>query len=69
MNRITLTPSQARKVILHAAGLSKRGQFGKGREAVSKRSTAEFAENRMKMGFGLFSEFLCGLCVLSGERV
>ena len=33
---ITLTKSQARKIILHAAGLSKRGQFGKGKEAVYK---------------------------------
>jgi len=33
---IILTPSQARKIILHAAGLSKRAQFGKGREAVYK---------------------------------
>jgi uncharacterized protein len=31
-----LTKAQARKVILHAAGLSKRAQFGKGREAVYK---------------------------------
>jgi uncharacterized protein len=31
-----LTISQARKIILHAAGLSKRGQFGKGPEAVYK---------------------------------
>lgn len=36
MKRITLTPSQARNIILHAAGLSKRAQFGKGREAVYK---------------------------------
>jgi uncharacterized protein len=36
MNQITLTKSQARKIILHAAGLSKRAQFGKGREAVYK---------------------------------
>lgn len=34
MNPITLTPSQARSIILHAAGLSKRAQFGKGLEAV-----------------------------------
>jgi uncharacterized protein YcaQ len=32
----TLTKAQARKIILHAAGLSKRAQFGKGREAVYK---------------------------------
>jgi uncharacterized protein YcaQ len=31
-----LTKAQARKIILHAAGLSKRAQFGKGREAVFK---------------------------------
>ena len=31
-----LTKAQARKIILHAAGLSKRAQFGKGREAVYK---------------------------------
>ena len=36
MKPIVLTKSQARKIILHAAGLSKRGQFGKGREAVYK---------------------------------
>jgi uncharacterized protein YcaQ len=36
VNKITLTKSQARKIILHAAGLSKRGQFGKGKEAVYK---------------------------------
>jgi hypothetical protein len=36
MKRIVLTPSQARKIILHAAGLSKRASFGKGREAVYK---------------------------------
>ncbi|MHA4809097.1 winged helix-turn-helix domain-containing protein [Flavitalea flava] len=36
MNPFPLTPSQARKIILHAAGLSKRGQFGKGKEAVYK---------------------------------
>lgn len=36
MNPIILTRSQARKIILHAAGLSKRAQFGKGREAVYK---------------------------------
>jgi uncharacterized protein len=33
---IVLTKAQARKIILHAAGLSKRAQFGKGREAVCK---------------------------------
>jgi uncharacterized protein len=33
---IQLTQSQARKIILHAAGLSKQGQFGKGKEAVYK---------------------------------
>jgi uncharacterized protein YcaQ len=31
-----LSPPDARKIILHAAGLSKRGQFGKGKEAVYK---------------------------------
>lgn len=36
MSQIILTKSQARKIILHAAGLSKRAQFGKGREAVYK---------------------------------
>src|ERR1700755_2769344 len=36
MSTCILTPSQARKIILHAAGLAKRGQFGKGREAVYK---------------------------------
>src|SRR5258707_7030553 len=36
MDRILLTPSKARTIILHAAGLSKRGQFGKGKEAVYK---------------------------------
>lgn len=36
MNRLVLTKAQARKIILHAAGLSKPAQFGKGREAVYK---------------------------------
>lgn len=36
MDPITLTSSHARTIILHAAGLSKRGQFGKGKEAVYK---------------------------------
>lgn len=36
MSQLILTPSQARKIILHAAGLAKRAQFGKGREAVYK---------------------------------
>ncbi len=36
MSPLILTRSQARKVILHAAGLSKPAQFGKGREAVYK---------------------------------
>lgn len=36
MNPITLTKSQARKIILHAAGLAKPAQFGKGKEAVYK---------------------------------
>src|SRR6478735_5118342 len=34
MKPVVLTKSQARKIILHAAGLVKRGQFGKGIEAV-----------------------------------
>jgi uncharacterized protein YcaQ len=36
MTQLTLTNSQARKIILHAAGLSRPAQFGKGREAVYK---------------------------------
>src|SRR5580765_3750194 len=36
MNQLILSRSQARKIVLHAAGLSKRAQFGKGREAVYK---------------------------------
>lgn len=36
MDRLILSKSQARKIILHAAGLSKRAQFGKGKEAVYK---------------------------------
>src|SRR5882762_5091169 len=36
MDRLILTKSQARKIILHATGLSKRAQFGKGKEAVYK---------------------------------
>ena len=36
MDPILLTKSQARKIILHAAGLTKRTQFGKGKEAVYK---------------------------------
>lgn len=36
MNPIILTPSQARKIILHAAVLSKPAQFGRGKEAVYK---------------------------------
>ncbi len=36
MNQHVITKSQARKIILHAAGLSKRAQFGKGKEAVYK---------------------------------
>jgi uncharacterized protein YcaQ len=36
MTRVTLANSQARKIILHASGLSKRAQFGKGKEAVFK---------------------------------
>ncbi len=36
MDHVTLTKSQARKIILHASGLSKPAQFGKGLEAVYK---------------------------------
>jgi uncharacterized protein YcaQ len=36
MDPIILTKSQARKIILHAAGLSKRAQFGKGKDAAYK---------------------------------
>jgi len=36
MEPVNLTKSQARKIALHAAGLTKRGQFGKGKEAVYK---------------------------------
>jgi uncharacterized protein len=36
MSRLLLTKSQVRKIVLHAAGLSRRGQFGKGKEAVYK---------------------------------
>jgi uncharacterized protein YcaQ len=36
MKPLILTKAQARKIILHAAGLSQRAQFGKGREAVYK---------------------------------
>lgn len=36
MSQLILTQSQARKIILHAAGLHKRAPFGKGREAVYK---------------------------------
>ena len=36
MNAVNLTKSQAREIIVHAAGLTKRGQFGKGKEAVYK---------------------------------
>lgn len=36
MKQLILTKSEARKIILHAAGLSKPAQFGKGREAVYK---------------------------------
>jgi uncharacterized protein len=36
MDPIILTKSQARKIIVHAAGLSKRAQFGKGREGAYK---------------------------------
>jgi uncharacterized protein len=36
MKHHVLSPSQARKIILHAAGLARPAQFGKGREAVYK---------------------------------
>lgn len=36
MKQLIITKSQAKKIILHAAGLSKRAQFGKGPEAVYK---------------------------------
>ncbi len=36
MEPVNLTKSQARKIILDAAGLTKRAQFGKGKEAVYK---------------------------------
>lgn len=36
MSTVYLTPSQAKKIILHAAGLSKPAPFGRGKEAVYK---------------------------------
>lgn len=36
MNRYVISKADARKIILHAAGLAKRAQFGKGKEAVYK---------------------------------
>jgi uncharacterized protein len=36
MKPVTLTKAQARKIIIHAAGLAKHAQFGKGKEAVFK---------------------------------
>lgn len=36
MSQVILTPSEARKIILHAAGLSKPAQFGRGKEAAFK---------------------------------
>jgi uncharacterized protein YcaQ len=36
MQSIKLTQLQARKIILHAAGLTRRAQFGKGKEAVAR---------------------------------
>jgi uncharacterized protein YcaQ len=36
MAKQSLSRSDARKIILHAAGLSKRAQFGRGKEAVYK---------------------------------
>src|ERR1043165_355332 len=36
MESVNLNQQQARKIILHAAGLAKRAQFGKGKEAVAR---------------------------------
>lgn len=36
MNKVVLTKGEARKIILHAAGLSRHAQFGRGKEAVQK---------------------------------
>jgi uncharacterized protein YcaQ len=36
VNQVFLSKAQARKIILHAAGLAKRAQFGKGKDAVYK---------------------------------
>ncbi|RYF49137.1 MAG: hypothetical protein EOO38_08585 [Cytophagaceae bacterium] len=36
MNPVVLSKSNARQIILHAAGLSKKAQFGKGHDAVYK---------------------------------
>jgi len=36
MKPVVITPERARSIVLHAAGLSKPGQFGKGKEAVFK---------------------------------
>lgn len=36
MDKVILSPVQARQIILHASGLSKRAQFGKGKEGVYK---------------------------------
>lgn len=36
MKPLAISPSRARSIVLHAAGLSKRTQFGKGKEAVYK---------------------------------
>jgi len=36
MKPLVITPERARSIVLHAAGLSKPGQFGKGKEAVFK---------------------------------
>lgn len=36
MNSLQITPSRAKNIVLHAAGLAKRAQFGKGKEAVFK---------------------------------
>src|SRR5688572_7491117 len=36
MDKVVLTKGEARRIILHATGLSKRAQFGRGKEAVYK---------------------------------
>jgi len=39
MNQLSSPDHKPAKIILHAAGLSKRGQFGKGKEAVLQNSS------------------------------